>query len=53
MSAAGNEVTVYLMSREDVEKLLELKYGKKLTKVNYARLAKQNERRANWLKNIR
>lgn len=50
LSADKDEVTIYRMSSEDVEKLLSDKYGEKLKKVNYARLAKQNERRANRLK---
>lgn len=53
MSTGGNGITVYLMSSEDVERLLTAKYGKKLVAVNRTKLAKQNEVRANWLKSIR
>lgn len=53
MSEPGNGMKVYLLAREDVEKLLVARYGKKLTAVNHAKLAKLNERRANWLKQER
>lgn len=53
VSESGNEIKVYLWAREDVEKMLAAKYGKKLTAVNHAKLAKQNERQANWLKQVR
>lgn len=46
----SNALTVYLMPREEVERLLAAKYGGKLIAVNPARLAKQNERKANWRK---
>lgn len=51
LSDARNGMTIYRMSSEDVEMLLAAKYGEKLMKVNYARLAKQNKRRDNQLKN--
>jgi hypothetical protein len=45
-SNENNEVTVYRLSPEDVEKMLAVKYGDKLMAVNQARLAKHKERRA-------
>lgn len=50
VNAVGNGVTVYRLSCEDVERLLAAKYGQKLMAVNHAKLAKQNEKRENWLK---
>lgn len=49
MSENGNGMKVYLLAREDVEKLLLDRYGQKLTAVNHAKLAKANERRTKWL----
>ncbi len=53
VSESGKEMKVYLLAREDVEKMLADRYGKKLTAVNHAKLAKQNERQANWQKRAR
>ena len=53
VSAVENRVTVYRLSCEDIERLLTVKYGQKLMAVNHAKLAKQNENRENWLKNIK
>jgi hypothetical protein len=53
VSEPDNGMKVYLLSCEDVEKLLVARYGKKLTAVNHAKLAKAQERRANWLKHGR
>ena len=53
VSEPENGMKVYLLAREDVEKLLAARYGQKLTAVNHAKLAKLNERRANWLKQER
>ena len=52
MSAVGNGVTVYRLSSEDIERLLAAEYGGKLLTVNHARLTKQKEKRAKWLKSV-
>ncbi|MDT8902035.1 hypothetical protein [Anaeroselena agilis] len=53
MSTTGSRVTIFLMSCEDLERMLTAKYGKKLMAVNQARLARQNERRTKWLGNAK
>lgn len=49
-SDGAKAITIYRLSREDIERMLAAKFGEKLAAVNKAKLAKQHERRANWLK---
>lgn len=46
VSDENNGVKVYQLSPADIEKMLTVKYGGKLTAVNQTRLAKHKERRA-------
>lgn len=48
MSIYSDGVTVYRLNPADVENFLTAKYGRKITAVNQARMAKQNQRIANF-----
>lgn len=46
MNISSNEVKIYRLEPEEIERLLSAKYGGKIAAVNSARLARQNQKRA-------
>ncbi|MDR3560944.1 MAG: hypothetical protein P4N59_05840 [Negativicutes bacterium] len=48
MNTELNRLTIYRLPPEEVEQLLVVKFGDKMAAVNPVRLARQNQKRANY-----